>query len=64
MKKFLFHCGSSEGEKVKMIDLRNKVTTELYKSNLDIERFFLSQKVSPSGDKIFLSFSKWREHGG
>ncbi len=52
-EKILFHCGSSEGEKVKMIDLRNKVTTELYKSNLDIERFFLSQKVAPSGDKIF-----------
>lgn len=52
-EKILFHCGSSEGEKVKMIDLRNKVTTELYKSNLDVERFFLSQKVAPSGDKIF-----------
>ncbi|MGU8479714.1 hypothetical protein ACV3OD_02580 [Clostridium perfringens] len=52
-EKILFHCGSSEGGKVKMIDLRNKVTTELYKSNLDVERFFLSQKVAPSGDKIF-----------
>ncbi|EOU2004984.1 hypothetical protein [Clostridium perfringens] len=52
-EKILFHCGSSEGEKVKMIDLRNKVTTELYKSNLDVERFFLSQKVAPSGEKIF-----------
>lgn len=37
-----------------MIDLRNKVTTELYKSNLDVERFFLSQKVAPLGDKIFI----------
>lgn len=52
-EKILFHSSSHSGEKVKMIDLRNKVITELYKSNLDVERFFLSQKVSPSGDKIF-----------
>lgn len=52
-EKILFHSGSDDGEKLKMIDLRNKVTTELYKYNIDVERFWLSQKVSPLGDKIF-----------
>ncbi|MDZ5253051.1 hypothetical protein [Clostridium sp. LIBA-8841] len=52
-EKILFHVMSNSGEKIKMVDLRNKITADLCNYEIDGERFFLSQKVSPSGDKIF-----------
>ncbi|EGT3614953.1 hypothetical protein FHH43_01695 [Clostridium perfringens] len=52
-EKILFHSSSHDGEKIKMLDLRNKITTDLCNYEIDGERFFLSQKVSPSGDKLF-----------
>ncbi|MDZ4991871.1 hypothetical protein GNF80_02655 [Clostridium perfringens] len=52
-EKILFHSSSRDGEKIKMLDLRNKVATDLCNYEIDGERFFLSQKVSPSGDKLF-----------
>lgn len=52
-EKILFHVSRSSGEKIKMVDLRNKITTDLCNYEIDGERFFLSQKVSPSGDKLF-----------
>lgn len=60
-EKIVFHSSSHDGEKIKMVDLRNKVTTDLYKCDIDLEGFVLSQKVSPSGDKIFY-ISKSREN--